>query len=539
MKPALTQTFMAGWLLVQCLALLGSAFSLPAHAQTPAVPQAAQDSLQPPPVPHLTPAQLQADVEIMKHALRSLHPGLYRYNDSTSLALAVEALEATVQNDLTLPEAYLAFSKFLAKIKCGHTYANFWNQPEPVQHAVFNQADKVPFTFRLIGKRMFITQNASAQSLAPGTEILSLNGTSVSTILDTLITVVKADGSNDGKRLSDLQLSGVGDYEAFDVYYPLFFPVPDHTFNIAVRDPTTQAISTITVSALTRSGRAVILEQRYGLQPTTNDDLWQFRILDDRTAHLKLGTFVTWRMEMDWKQFLNDAFAEMDRLHIENLILDLRGNEGGDTTVNDLLFSYLVTRPIQLTGRQARLRYSKIPPALAPYLFTWDDSLQRPRRQGRAPRRWLVHLEKCHTRRPNHQPNPASLSGPSLRVGRCREQFSHLHLGGDPQTTRTGNTCRTRDRRQPTRYQWRPIFLSALAELVARSRPPPGGVLPPHRTTRPRPLARRLCRTPCRGPLARPGCRARNGKKLNRAWCKAARTQSRRPHWDLAGRLAP
>ena len=325
----------------------------------------------------LTAEHLQADFAIMKKAYLALHPGLYRFNDTASMQAAFDDLEKQLQRDMTLAEAYLAFSRFLAQIKCGHTYANFWNQPEVVQQELFHQADKVPFTFRLIDRRMIVTKSASSnERVQAGTEILSINGVAVPAILDSLMTVVKADGSNDGKRIDDLQVTGIGEYEAFDVYYPLFFPVEEDGFAFEALDLASMTRFTVTEAALTRNQRRDRLERRYGPQPTTNDDLWHFEILDAKTALLKLGTFVTWKMEMDWKTFLTTAFEEMDRAGIEHLILDIRGNEGGADDVNTVLLRYLIAQPVPLPGRKELLRYQTVPPDLNAYLDTWDDSFR-------------------------------------------------------------------------------------------------------------------------------------------------------------------
>ena len=321
--------------------------------------------------------QLQKDFIIMKQAYEGLHPALYRYTDKATMDAHFEALERRLQKDMTLPEAYLAFSWFLAKVKCGHTYANFWNQTDDVKQAVFWNADKLPFTFRLIDRRMIVTQNASDQEqIVPGTEILAINGVPVPAILDSLITVVKADGSNDAKRLHDLQVTGLGDFEAFDIYYPLFFPVEAQTFELEARDLVSGTDFAFTTAALTRSARRTALEGRYGPQPTTYDDLWRFEVLDERMVYLQIGTFVTWNMELDWKAFLDAAFEEIEQKQIPNLILDIRGNEGGADEVNAFLSRYLVTKPIALEGRRQRLRYRTTPPELDPYLDTWDDSFR-------------------------------------------------------------------------------------------------------------------------------------------------------------------
>ena len=328
--------------------------------------------------------KLQEDFAIMRKAYTTLHPGLYRYADAGTVEVYFDRLERDLKRNLTLAEAYLAFSKFLAKIKCGHTYCNFWNQPDLVKQELFNQADKVPFTFRLIDRRMIVTQNASDDArVRRGVEILAINGVPVKSILSKLITVVKGDGSNDGKRLHDLQLTGNGEFEAFDVYFPLFYPLSKGTFEIKAHDLQTRKRFTFTANALTRSQRLETIEKSYGKQQTNYDDLWQFKVLDNQTAYLRLGSFVTWKMKLDWKGFLNTSFQEIEQAGIKHLILDIRGNEGGNDEVVSVLGQYLFWKPVRVEGTQKLLRYVKIPPELDPYLNTWDRSFKNRENQVR------------------------------------------------------------------------------------------------------------------------------------------------------------
>lgn len=321
--------------------------------------------------PVLTKQQLQADFAILKRAYTELHPGLYRYADKATVGRYFDDLEQRLQKDMTVPEAYLEFSRFLGKIRCGHTYANFWNQSDGVQRQIFGRADKVPFTFRLIDRRMIVIENASAdERLQRGTEILAINNTSVQEILTRLLPLVKGDGSNDAKRLHDLQLTGDGEFEAFDVYFPLLYPPVDGAFRLDFNN------HILTVPAVTRSQRAELIEKRSGKKPVSNDDLWKFEVQDGETAYLKLGTFATWEMKLDWKAFLKNAFEEISRKKVKYLILDIRGNEGGADEVNDELLTYLLSKPVKIEGRKQLLRYRKIPADLNPYLNSWDDSFR-------------------------------------------------------------------------------------------------------------------------------------------------------------------
>lgn len=321
--------------------------------------------------------RLQEDFAIAEKALTALHPGLYRYSDPQAMGRHFEELQQSLRKDLTLTEAYLAFSVFLARIKCGHTYANFWNQPDPIKQEVFGRADKVPFTFRLIGQRMIVTKTVSDdRRLRPGIEILAIDGVSTAAILDRLVKLVKGDGSNDGKRLYDLQLEGAGEFEAFDIYFPLIYPPKQGQYRIDALDPKTRRKFRLSVNAITRAQRVNLIEQRYGRQPNRYDDLWQFKLLDERTGYLQLGTFVTWQMKLDWKSFLRDSFRQLAEKKIPNLIIDIRGNEGGSDDVLLHLRPYLLWKPARLAATQARLRYERIPPELDPYLDTWDKSFR-------------------------------------------------------------------------------------------------------------------------------------------------------------------
>lgn len=164
---------------------------------------------------------LRADSQILRRAYEQLHPGLYRYNTKPEMDAAFDALDREFDHDLTLQQAYLAISVFVNKIKCGHTYANFFNQPKSTVEALFKGRTRLPFHFRWIGKRMIVTKNFSADvSLIRGTEVVSVNGAPAGKILETLMSIARADGGNDAKRVAYLEVAGVDRWEAFGHLLP-------------------------------------------------------------------------------------------------------------------------------------------------------------------------------------------------------------------------------------------------------------------------------------------------------------------------------
>ncbi len=97
---------------------------------------------------------------------------------------------------------------------------------------------------------MIVTRDLSpVAKLKPGTEVLAINGVKSTDILAKLMTIARADGANDAKRVAYLEVLGTGKYEAFDVFLPLFFPAIGEQMTLLVREPASRAPITITVSA--------------------------------------------------------------------------------------------------------------------------------------------------------------------------------------------------------------------------------------------------------------------------------------------------
>ncbi|MEQ1491873.1 MAG: peptidase S41, partial [Terricaulis sp.] len=165
---------------------------------------------------------VSSDIAILRDAYENLHSGLYRYATPREMSSRFDALARAWSRPQTRADAYLSLSRFLATVKCGHTYANFFNQSEAVQAELFETQRLLPFQFAWIDGRMVVLANQSSDArLARGAEILSIDGRSTPSILRSLMPFARADGGNDAKRRALLEVRGFDRYESFDVYYGL------------------------------------------------------------------------------------------------------------------------------------------------------------------------------------------------------------------------------------------------------------------------------------------------------------------------------
>lgn len=323
----------------------------------------------------ITKEELQEDFRVLQSAYKTLHPSLYRYEAPKQVNQYFAALKAELNRDMELPEAYLVFSQFIQKLKCSHTLVNPFNQGDEVQAMILEAADKLPFLLQLVGNRFLLTNNASGNELLDGKiEIIKINGIPVKQIIDSLLTVTVTDGNNYHKQYAELNLTGIGKFETFDTYFSLFFPPTNGVFEIEAVNLKTQDPIITTVKAISRLQRSQILAERSGQEAPSYDDLWQFKVIDGDIAYLKLGTFVTYKMKMDWKKFLDNAFAKINQQNIEYLVIDIRDNSGGMDEVYKYLLQFLVKRNLVVPNYIQKSKYKVVPDSIREYVSTWDDS---------------------------------------------------------------------------------------------------------------------------------------------------------------------
>lgn len=324
----------------------------------------------------LRTADLRADVAVLREAYEALHPGLYRYNDRTQMDAAFARLNHQLDHDVSIQEAFLAFSEFAAKVRCGHTYANPSNQSRDLVEALFKSSTRLPFYFEWLNRRMIVTEDFSGSHAFPGgTEIISINGVPVQNILTKLMTIARADGANDSKRIAQLAVTGGSEFETFDIYYPLFFPLHTHQFEFVIQRPGSRRPEHVRAEALTFEQRIAPIKQREEARKGGSDVLFQSKHLAGGSEYIKMGTWALYDSKWDWKSWLNEKLDSAAEEHAPALILDLRGNEGGNDVGNEIL-SHLIDEPMEPSPMRRLVRYRKVPDDLVPYLDTWDKSFR-------------------------------------------------------------------------------------------------------------------------------------------------------------------
>lgn len=329
------------------------------------------------------PSQLKEEIDVLKEALTTLHPGLYRYNTKQQIETLFSDLYNKAKKPLNEKDFYLLLAKFTAKIGCGHTYLNPLNLEENIP-AFYMPKKVLPFCFALIDRKFIITHNLSKDTnLVKGTEISKINGIPVTQIIDSLLQVSRADGKNAlGKKLSNIELvpEQVGKYNLIDIFLPLFFKTINDEFIIEAKTIDNRVFIS-KISGISTVQRAAIYRKRSGIIPKGENSL-KITMLNDSTCYFKIGTFSFFGEGNPFTKTIDSLFSVLaNNQRVKNLILDIRTNEGGSTDARNSLLKYILPKNFIAKDYQERPFYSflEVPKRLIPFLNTWDDSFFDPK----------------------------------------------------------------------------------------------------------------------------------------------------------------
>ncbi|MEN8250331.1 MAG: S41 family peptidase [Bacteroidota bacterium] len=283
----------------------------------------------------LSTAELIEDFDFMLKTLEETHPNLYAYIPKDEFIKRTDELRNSISKPMSKSEFYKVLYKTIALIKQGHTMvfgdAGFGD---------FKNEGGLSFPLKIIyfSDHVYIDQNYSLnQELTRGTEIIAINKIPVSKIIEDFTPYLRVRPNGYiAKTLayhwSKLLWLEYGFSENFTISYIL---------------PNSDSIKTTTIEGVKKE---LIVRDK---KPRYNKD-FEYRIEKDRSlAVMEINTF---EFQFDrYDSLLKSSFKDIKQNGINNLIIDVRANHGGNGNLIGTLVEYLTDQPyISTAGSEVK-----------------------------------------------------------------------------------------------------------------------------------------------------------------------------------------
>ncbi len=306
--------------------------------------------------------ELQEDFNLLRKILEKKHPSLYWYTPKDSMDRYFDKAYSNISDSMTeLRFAWNILSPITHVIRCGHTSVEMskgWNK-----YMKHRQIPSFPLFIKSCKDTFVVIGNLNREDsiLKPGTIITSINGFQNKQTIKYIFNCLPLDGYADNVnyiRISSnfpyLHRNVFGLYKKYEVGYIDSFGVNKIT-TIPMYTPLNISNKKIKIIPTVKRSRKI---QKEKLRENYRSLKFETNL---NTATLTLNTFSRGKGK-HLRSFLRKSFKKIEANKINNLILDIRGNGGGDVGMYILLTKYLRMKPFKV----ADTAYS-ISKSLAPY----------------------------------------------------------------------------------------------------------------------------------------------------------------------------
>jgi hypothetical protein len=289
-----------------------------------------------PPSGKLNRVQLQQDFAILRKSLEEGHAGLYRYTSKEDMDAAFETAMATIDRDMTVLEFSAIVTSLADAIECGHTQ---FVMPGAFKKSLQQTAKQFPLRLKFLSRKAYVMASSDRQ-IPEGSELLSVNDMPIGSIATAIMRHLPGDG--------DIK---TGKYKALDAafgwLYFLYVARPDF-FTVEYLDASGR-VHHAKLPAV--NGKEIPQSPQNPVPDLSNDLPWKYELLPlAHSARLTIKTFASPDEADDglkFAQFLESSFDKAAKAQIEDLVIDLRGNDGGED-YGPALYSYIADQDFEV-----------------------------------------------------------------------------------------------------------------------------------------------------------------------------------------------
>lgn len=316
----------------------------------------------------LSPHQMQEDVNVFKNIRIQANSGLYRYRTKKQ----IDSIYNWVFSQIKKPLPVLDFYRIIITLTDFEGSAHNWTElPYDTSYYLQRQYGFFPYCLKYIDGKIII--NNVNEEIPLGSKIVSINGIADTSIVKALYKYRTTDGYNVTRK----EVASVNNN--FDQNYQIEFGAP-RNFIIQYTLPNSTNVTNKTIKSISfeQKGKNYLYRNSAKYDSTLDykiQDKYSFKILNLSTALLNIRIFTMASNAYDpaytvFSNFLDSIFKVMKYDSIQNLIIDIRHNPGGNDPTYEKVFTYLSDS----TFRENTLAYVNFKTIPFPEYYAWNSS---------------------------------------------------------------------------------------------------------------------------------------------------------------------
>ncbi|MEO1514069.1 MAG: S41 family peptidase [Bacteroidota bacterium] len=294
------------------------------------------------------------DFNQLVDSIQSHHPQPYEFISKDDFDQLVHLQKSMITDSTSIGEFSWICNAIAAKVGCVHTYTSAGN--------ILNFSPEMffPVPVQYIDAKLYITDTYEPNDeLKPGMEILKINGVDVHDLKTKMAAHISSDGHN--KKYTDARIN-----RSFGYFcgYQLNFP---KVYKVEIRENGIK--------------KEVLLKKELPDSRTTSNSPTEnldFTLTKDKDlAIVTIKSFVYYGDQLSvFKSFIDSCFHQINLRDIGNVVIDLRGNGGGDPYCAVHLLQYISDKPFRYYKEGTTTYYKELEEEIIPFTNNFSGKLQ-------------------------------------------------------------------------------------------------------------------------------------------------------------------
>ena len=293
-----------------------------------------------------SPEELQEDYRVFRNILEESHPSLYWYAPKDTVDHYFDVGSGKLHDSLTEYKFRNVLSYVVSSIHCGHTSIRPSKMATRYSERV--RGSMFPLSIKAWDDTVVVTSNLSRKdsNVTRGVLLQSIDGRPMRVIIDSFFQHLSADGYNTTHKYQTLSNSGVF-RSMYASIYGLKSKTPIQFIDTLGRLRSANISLSIPVVDSTRRQQPDNMPSKKERKKQMRRFMRSMRIdTAMNTAILEINSF---SKNYQLRQFFRQSFKKIKKEKLNNIIVDMRGNGGGNVTLSNLLTKYIADRPFKIS----------------------------------------------------------------------------------------------------------------------------------------------------------------------------------------------
>ncbi len=281
-----------------------------------------------------SPKQVKEDVNLMLDKMEDIHPNLYAYTSKEEIQQHKKGLFKTINKPISRKEFCRLFMPLVSSLGDGHT--SLYTPEQDILTYTAMGGLFFPVSIYVKENSLWV-KHCPDQSIPPDSRILSVDNHLANDILALFRHYVSGEKT--------IHRDGLLTY-----YFPVLYWINYNYGNVFKIEYLPPDQPTPVITEINAMPFENLDDQNKSLMDTA---FYEYHQLNENTGIIDFKSFSDLER---FQQFLEKIFSEIKSSALQNLIIDIRNNGGGNSSLGDELFNYITDKPYsQIEKMQIKL----------------------------------------------------------------------------------------------------------------------------------------------------------------------------------------